>query len=567
MLVELKVQNFAIIDNIHIQFGPGLNILSGETGAGKSVLLRSLALLMGAKGSVESIRAGQHQASVEGFFDLSGRKDLLARLDELGIEVEERMLIVRRVLSGEKSRVYLNGVLATLGTLRELVSPLVEVSSGFVPLIEMTGQHESRSLLQKSYHLDLLDQYTGSFDLRHIFDGKFAAWKDLQREIGEFEERAKTQAQRGDFLKYQRDEIVALQLSPGQDAEIESELKRMKNAAKLGGFLEMAEEILDGREYSLLQGLARVVSRAQELHSLDPGLSSRVEGFAEAKERIEQGLFELRAYGKNLEGDPQRMEELETRLSQLRKLQKKFGSRIEEILHHLQSIETELSQLENADEHLRELNTQAEKLRGDLHQLASQLHERRQNGAKLLADSVNDELRELNMKGVRFHVEIHRMDSLTSTGFSDVEFQTQPSLSSPKYALAKVASGGELSRILLSLKRVVGTGKYPRTYLFDEVDTGVSGQTAEKVGKKLHSIAQKQQVICVTHLPQVAAYGDIHFFIEKEAPASTKTSVSMNVRRLGKKERIEEIARLISGQKVTSTSRAHAEVLLKQAQA
>lgn len=562
MLLELKVSHFAIIENLHIVFGPGLNILSGETGAGKSVLLRGLGLLMGAKGSIESIRAGQDQASVEGSFDLSKRPDLEARLDELGIPVDDHLLVVRRVLSEGRSRVYLNGVLSTLSLLRDLVSPLVELGSHTAPLIELTGQHENKSLLSKSYHLDLLDQYAGALGVRQEFFGLFARWKSLGEEIERFERDSKEKAQRLDFLRYQRDEIAAAELSPGEDQAIETDLKKLKNAHKLALFVEMAEGSLDGPDYSALSALHQVVHRAQDLQSVDPTLVDKVQSFTQARTLIEDGLFELRTMIRQLDADPERLEKLEEKFSTIRKLQKKFGPDLEDILGSLTEIESEIGRLENAEDHLRGLTKEREKLGAELEKLAADLHKRREQGARLLADSVNEELKDLNMKGVVFGVHVARSREVMASGFSEVEFQIRNSPQEPPRGLARVASGGELSRILLSLKRVVGSGTQPRTYLFDEVDTGVSGPTAEKVGKKLHSIAKAQQVICVTHLPQVAACGDIHFFIHK---SPQKGSVTMEVLRLGKKERIEEIARLISGQKVSKTSRAHAEVLLNQA--
>lgn len=563
MLLELKVSNFAIIENIHIQFGSGLNILSGETGAGKSVLLKSLGLLMGAKGSIESIRTGNTQASVEGSFDLTKRKDLVNRLKEQGIEAEDNILVVRRVLSDGKSRVYLNGVLATLSGLRELVSPLVEVAGSTAPLIEMTGQHENKNLLSKSYHLDLLDQYVGAFELRGRYQKKYLQWQSLNQEIARFERESQDKSQRLDFLRYQRDEIVALELSPGEDVEIENEFKIQKNSARLIGFVEFAEQALDSPDYSALQAIQKVVSKAQELQNIDATLLEKSQGLVQAKALIEDSLYEMRSHISKVEGDPERLEKLEEKLSAIRKLQKKFGPTVDDILKSLIELETEIGHLENSDVHLQEMIKQRDILSDELWKLGNELHKRRDSGCKLLADSVNDELKDLNMKGVSFHVEVQRLQDLSATGLSDVEFQSQTSASDPKRALSKVASGGELSRILLSLKRVVGSGGQPRTYLFDEVDTGVSGPTAEKVGKKLRSIAKDQQVICVTHLPQVAAFADIHFFIQK---SPNKSSVAMEVSKLIKKERIEEIARLISGQKVTKTSVAHAEVLLKQAQ-
>ena len=560
MLLELKVSHFAIIDNIHIQFGKGLNILSGETGAGKSILLKSLGLLMGAKGSIESIRTGHNQASIEGSFDLSHRKDLLARLEELGIPHDDDVLVVRRVLSEGKSRVYLNGSLSPLNTLRDLVSPLIEVAGhAAAPLIEMTGQFENRNLMSKSYHLDLLDQYTGAWDLRLQYMKMYEEWTELNQKIAEFKTSTQEKAQRLDFLKFQRDEIAGLDLNPGEDLEIESELRRLKNATKLIQFVEWAEESLDGQDDSSVQRLQKVLQRSHEMGSLDKAIPEKTAQLAQAKALIEDSLFELRSLLSKIEGDSARLEELETRFSAIRKLQKKYGPSVDDIIRALIEMETEIGQLENSELHLKEMESKALKLEKELRKIAADLSKRRSGGSQVLANSVNEELKDLNMKGVLFRVEVSPLEKLSSTGMDEVEFQTQSSAKDVARPLAKVASGGELSRILLSLKQVMGSGHFPRTYLFDEVDTGVSGPTAERVGRKLHGIAKSQQVICVTHLPQVAACGDVHFYIQKNPD---ENSVAMEIKRLPKKDRVQEIARLISGEKVTKTSLAHAEELL-----
>lgn len=561
MLLELKVTNFAIIDNLHIQFKTGLNILSGETGAGKSVLLKSLSLLMGYKGSTESIRSGNTQASIEGSFDLSHRPDLRARLEEMGIECEENTLVVRRVLSEEKSRVYLNGSLNTLNSLRDIVSPLIEVAGHSAPLIEMTGQHENRSLLSKTYHLDLLDQYVGTWDLRLKYSEKYTRWNQIQKEMLELQRDAQNKAQRLDFLLFQRDEIKNLGLDTRTDQNIEIEIKKLKSSARLGSFMDSTEGALDLDEDSCLRRIQRVLQKSAELSMVDPGLTEKLQSLEQAKVLIEDCLFDLRKYISQIDSDPARLEELESRLSDLRKVQKKYGSDISDILLELQKMDSEISNLENSDQRLLEMKSNSDKLEKELLKIAGELHTQRANGSRLLADSVNIELADLNMKGVTFHVSVEKLNVLNPSGISDVEFMSQTSLKDPKRPLAKFASGGELSRVLLSLKRVVGSTLQPRTYLFDEVDTGVSGPTAEKVGRKLKSIAKGQQVICVTHLPQVAAFGDAHFFIQK---SPSKGSIAMEISELKQKDRVHEIARLLSGEKISKTSLAHAEQLLAE---
>nr|BFD68300.1 DNA repair protein RecN [Bdellovibrio sp. HAGR004] len=563
MLLELKVSNFAIIDSLHISFKEGLNIMSGETGAGKSVLLKSLSLLMGGKGSSDTIRTGATQATIEGSFDISSRPDIQKMLHDMGIEADENTLIVRRILSaGDKSKVYLNGSLSTLNSLRDIVAPMVELAGHSAPLIEMTGQHENRNLMSKHYHLDLLDQYAGTWDKRLLFTEKFNRYHAIFAEIKKLESDAKQKAQRLDFLTYQRDEIANLDLSPGEDVELEVEVKKLKNSNRIGAFVDQAEAALYNDDDSAISRLNAILKKGLELSSVDPQIAAKLENLEQAKTLIDESIYDLRQYANKIDADPQRLEEAEGRLSDLRKLQKKYGSTVDDILKALMEMEIEISNLQNSESKVESLKKEAAVLLKELETLGAELHKRRQKGAELLADSVNAELLDLNMKGVTFHVMTEKLQELASTGMSDVEFLSQTSAKDAKRPLAKFASGGELSRILLSLKRVVGSSNQPRTYLFDEVDTGVSGETAEKVGRKLRTIAKGQQVVCVTHLPQVAAFGDIHFFIQK---SPQKDSVSMVVSELKQKDRVQEIARLISGEKISKTSLAHAEQLLTDA--
>jgi DNA repair protein RecN (Recombination protein N) len=560
MLLELKVSNFAIIDNVHIHFRSGLNIMSGETGAGKSILLKSLGLLMGEKAMAESVRSGSESAVIEGSFDLATRPDIRERLNEMGIDTPDDQMVVRRIVSVQnKSRVYINGALSTLGGLRDVVAPLVEVTGSAVPLIEMTGQHENRNLMSRSYHLDLLDQYAGTWKLRVGFAESFQRLQSLRTEIADIRLETRNRAQRLDFLIYQRDEIQSLNLRPGEEEEIENETKRIKNSTKLHAFAVATEDMLYGDDDSVTSRLHYVLQRASEIRNVDPTLLARLEPLSQAKTLINEVSYELRDYLKSLESDPSRQNELETRLSALRQLQKKYGTTADEILAALVEIETEIHALENSDETLREKELEATALEKELRLKAKDMHQRREGASRLLADGINTELSDLNMKGVRLHVSVESLPDLTSTGQSAVEFMTQSSKADVARPMAKVASGGELSRILLAIKQVVGAGTHPRTYLFDEVDAGVSGPTAEKVGRKLHHIARGQQVICVTHLPQVASFGDVHFYIHK---SPTKRGIQTEVAELEKEDRVQEIARLLSGEKITKTSLAHAAQLL-----
>ncbi|OFZ31526.1 MAG: DNA repair protein RecN [Bdellovibrionales bacterium RIFCSPHIGHO2_01_FULL_40_29] len=562
MLQELKVSQFAIIDSLHIEFQNGLNILSGETGSGKSVLLKSLGLLMGEKASADIIRTGSQQAVVEGSFNLKKRTDIKRKLIDAGIDCDDNQLIVRRVIAtGDKSKVYLNGSLSTVNQLREMVAPMIEVTGPNAPLIEMTGQHDNRNLLSKSYHLDLLDQYAGHWDKRKSFEEKFQSLQALRTEIADFEKQSQNKSQRLDFLKFQYQEIKNLNLDPANDMTLEDDIKQMKSSHRILQFVDQCENLVYSDEDSISTRLKLIQKKAMELSTLAPQIAEKTNKLSEAQAILDDLIYELRQDLKKINLDADSLEEKENRLSVIRKLQKKYGTDLEMILQEFDRMKKEISDLENSDEHLEKLKKSAAQLELDLKHKAEDLHSARSKSAIKLVNDVNKELLDLNMKGVTFDIQNSKLDHLNSTGLSDVEYLCQISAKDVKRPIAKVASGGELSRILLSLKKCVGQSDFPRTYLFDEVDTGVSGTTAEKVGRKLKSIAKGQQVICVTHLPQVAACGDVHYSINK---SMKKDSISMDVIELKTKTRVEEIARLISGEKITKTSLAHAEQLLSE---
>lgn len=558
MLLELNVSQFAIINNIQVKFGKGLNILSGETGAGKSILLKSLSLLMGEKASAESVRTGADQAVIEGLFDIAPRKDIQDRLEQAGICHDDDTLVVRRIVtSAGKSKVYINGALSPLSVLQAIVAPLIEVTGQTTPLIEMTGQHDNRHLLSKAYHLDILDVFAGT--ARENYRKDWRRLRELDEEIASIAQDTRIREQRLDFLKFQRDEIQALDIHPGEEVSLQSSYERIKNSSRLDDWAKQSEAGLLTDDESAVVRIQKTIGRANELRKFDSTMEERIRPLYEAKSLVEDFVFGLRGYP--TDGDSEEdLEKIEARLSEFRKLQKKYGTTAQDILTSLDRIESELKGLENSDTRLEELRKEQAVLMLSLKKAAELLHTKRVQHAKLLEKAVNNELAELNMKGVTFVVELSRLPELNAYGVTDCEFMIRASQKDPARPIAKVASGGELSRILLSLKNTVGVGDFPRSYLFDEVDTGVSGPTAEKVGKKLKAIAKGQQVLCVTHLPQVAAFADHHYFIHK---SQSKSGVAMAVRELSDQEQVEEIARLISGEKITKTSLDHARELLR----
>lgn len=559
MLVDLKVSNFAVIDNIQIEFASGFNILSGETGAGKSILMKSLGLLMGAKSSPDMIRSDSETAIVEGSFDVSKRDDIQEKLKSFGIESEDALLIVRRLISaGGKSRVYINGSLAPLQNLQELVAPLIEFTSNSTPLIEMTGQHENKNLMSKAFHLVTLDRFGGSYQKRREYSEKFGRLAVVRSQIAETENSERVRTQRLDFLCYQRDEIKCFQLRENEEVEIERDYGKLKNSSQIQAWAQQCEALLYSDDDSALVRIHKVIQKSQEIQAFDPSMATTLEPLKQAKTLLDDFVFSARTYLDDLDADPERLDNLEKRRSDLKGLLKKYGPTVADVMGNLVAMEEEILLLANSEESLKRLKVEEGKLVTELESLAQELHKKRKQGASLLAGRVNKELMSLNMKGMSFEVSVEKLEELNSSGFSDVEFL----ISSPKdkaRPIGKSASGGELSRILLALKSVIGQSDFPRTCLFDEVDTGVSGPTAEMVGKKLKAIAKGQQVICVTHLPQVACHGDNHYLIQKK---SASKGFQTEVLSLKKDDRVREIARLISGEKITQTSLAHAKQLL-----
>jgi len=554
MLLELRVTNFAVIDSLQVHFlRPGLNVLSGETGAGKSILIKSLALLRGGKASPEMIRVGRDQAVIEGAFDLSLRPDVVAPLEEAGFDMSEPLLVVRRILSATgKHRLYINGSLATLNQVEEIMEGLVEI----------TGQHEHHSLSRKAAQLEILDEYGELLNLREKYHAAYMRSGEIASRIEELQACARDRDMRVDFLKFQVQEIDQFKPVAGEEKLLEAELQRTTHSARLLKFAQSGESTLYSDDDAVLARLASLLNEGTALADIDPSLRDSVENLKQARVLLEEAAYSLRKYGQGVDADEERLEEVRSRLAQFRKLQKKYGASSEEITAFRNAAFAELQNLENAESNIKDLENELARVRGEMAELGRSLTSKRRKCAETLAREVNKELMDLNMKGVIFSVEIVEAQDFGSTGHDDVSFMIQPSSKDSPRPVNKIASGGEMSRLMLAIKQVVSTGDLPMTYLFDEVDAGVSGPTAEKVGRKLKHTGTQHQVVCITHLPQVAAYADAHFLIVKQ---SEKGMVRSEVVELGPEERVAELARMISGEKTTQSSLAHAREMLADA--
>ncbi|MBK9294596.1 MAG: DNA repair protein RecN [Oligoflexia bacterium] len=553
MLLELKVKNFAVIDELLVNFlKPGLNILTGETGAGKSVLLKSLSLLLGGKASSDIIRANQESAEIEGAFDLSARPDVKTNLKNLDLVADEDLLIIRRIISKTgKHRVYINGYLSTLNILESLVPNLIEI----------TGQHEHHSLKQLSSQIQLLDRFAGNEKLMLHYSEKLLQFTELKEKLENLKNSVQNREQRLDFLKFQIEEIENFKPLPGEDIELDRQYQRARFSARINQFAQNTHDLLYGEVDSIHNKLSDLVRGGEPLSEIDGHLKNVVNNLKEILALAEDSAFNLRDYTKkSSESDDENLDSLQARLSDLKKLQRKYGATVEEILSFKLKAKNEYEELLGFEENVKKLESEISALNKDLWLAAEKLHTSRKTASNKLILGVNKELKDLNMKGSEFSIEVAGSDKLNSFGMSEVNFVIRPSPQDEFRAISKVASGGELSRIMLALKQVVAMSDLPMTYLFDEVDTGVSGPTAEKVGKKLKSIGRVHQAISITHLPQVAAFADAHFLISKQVKSGfVKSSIS----ELNQKERINELGRLISGEKITNTSLAHAKQMLE----
>lgn len=560
MLLELKIRNFIIIENANISFKQGFNVLSGETGSGKSVLLKGLSILMGASTTHDLVGPYGSESHIEGLFDISERTDIKKRLSELGINCDDETIIVRRLI-GKKNRVFINGSLVTLTELKNLVTPILEIAGPFsAPLMEMTGQHDTKQLLSTSYHRFLLDLYASLGKRLESYKEKYSFRESLLEEIQDIQKKSKENVHQLDFLKYQLNEIQNFELDLEKDSKLQERIFQVKNKQKFIDFLSNTDSILSQNDQSVISGLQKVIKIAENFESNYEGLITPVENLKTALALVEDASFEFSNLATEDLSDDENLESLTDRFTRLRGLQKKYGEDLNQLVAIEDNLKQEIEMLDNADTLLEEKELLLEELEAELMKLASDMHDTRREASDAIIKKVNAQLADLNMKGVNFYIGLERTNELNKYGNSKIEFLVQSHKDSEKRPLAKTASGGELSRILLSIKTVLGENEWPRTYLFDEVDTGVSGPTAQLVGKKLKELSLDQQVLCVTHLPQVAAQADHHFVIEKLS--NKNNQFQMGVRELNQKQRVDEIARLISGEKISDSSREHARELL-----
>ncbi len=557
MLSLLKIKNIALIDELELEFAAGLNLLTGETGSGKSIIVDSLGALTGERVSSDLIKEGATQAQIEGLFTVRADADLHETFYEGGIELgddSEIDLIVRRelALSG-KNRIFVNNQLVTQTFLRKIGAFLVDIH----------GQGEQATLFNAATHLEMLDEFAGVSGLIESVGAKYRKMALIRREIEGLRDDEAQKLQLLDILQFQVDEIGKANLQTGEDEALEEEKKRLNNVEKLSSLSEESYLLLYENEEATVTTLEKVIRRITELSEYESKFAEYNEGLATAQAVLEDLAFAVRDFRGSLEFSPERLAEIEDRLAEISRLKRKYGGAIETVLAHFAESSERLRNIETADLREAELRKELQKAREDYLKSARELHDKREKSAKKLEKEIETNLKAVSLEKARFEVRISADadddKTFTAKGFDKVEFYFSANPGESVKPIGKVASGGELSRLMLILNTTTKLSESAKTMVFDEIDTGIGGRVAEAVGLKLKELAKTQQVLCVTHQPQVASLANHHFVVRKE---SVKNRTEVRVRELDETEQVEEIARMLAGEKITDTARQHAREML-----
>ena len=576
MLTLLKIKNIALIDSLEVEFGAGLNLLTGETGSGKSIIVDSLGALTGDRVSSDLVKEGEQFATIEGLFSLPSNEYLAMIFDESGIELDGEELIVRRELSvAGKNRVFVNNQLVTQSFLKRIGAFLVDIH----------GQGEQASLFDPATHLELLDAFASVQDERGRCSQAYREWASTRKELEALRQDESNKLQLLDILRFQVEEIRRANLKTGEDVELDEEKQKLNNVEKLSGLSDDTYTLLYEQDEATLATLERASRKVDELAGFDPKFAEYREPLQTARAVLEDLATTARDYRNSLEFSPNRLEEIENRLAEIAGLTRKYGGTIESVLDHLAESEQRLENIETAELREKELEKRLA-AEGDVYvAAATELHDKRVAAAVKFEKQVEANLKAVALEKARFEVRIDAGDLKISTignpqsairdpqsegaqnendftqlGFDRVEFFFSANPGESPRPLVKVASGGEASRLMLILKTSAKTNEAVKSAVFDEIDAGIGGRVAEAVGLKLKLLARSQQVLCVTHQPQVAALADRHFAVEKNMTGN-KTSIA--IRELSDEERVEEIARMLAGEKITESARTHASEMIE----
>ncbi len=550
MLRELRLNNLAIIKNLDLEFNDKFIALTGETGAGKSIILNGISLLIGERSHTDMIRNGAQGLFAEGVFELNENQK--KRLDELGFEIEDDELIITSYFDrNAKSQITVNGARLTLSRLKELM----------VNIIDLVGQHEHQFLLNSDYHLHLLDRFLddeGKMLSKKIRESVNKI-KKLNLQIGNIEEEKSKIAEKKDILEFQLNEINSLELKENEDNELEEEYKILFNAGKISEKLEETSQFLKEGEFSILTALGRAKRNLEQLSDLSESYSELYDKIESVLYEVEEISYSVDNFVGDVEIDDKKLEKIVERIDNINKLKLKYGSTITEILEYRDKIEKDLSLVNFESEELENLKKEKSELVGQYFQDSERLSEIREKIAENLQNTVDVQLDDLNMENAKFKVEITKTQEITIYGMDNAEFMIAANVGETFKPLAKIASGGEISRVMLALKTVFSAVDNISVLIFDEIDTGISGETVRRVAEKLRELSKNTQIICVTHSPQIAGKAQQQFFIKKEIENNfTETKVH----ELNTEERIREIARIISGDNITEASINHAKEIM-----
>jgi DNA repair protein RecN (Recombination protein N) len=563
MLLCLRVKSLAIIDSLEVELPVGLNVVTGETGAGKSILVNALSLVLGAKAAPEMVRTGASEAEVEALFDVSDHAAARERAREMGVEVDEELVLRRVIQASGRSRAFVNGRLASASQLAELAKGLCDISS----------QHEHHTLVDAASHVHFLDAFAELEPLVEQMQAAYRTLSDAHTALREHSERTDKREEREDLLRYQIREIEELEPRPGEQAELAEERERLRHSERLTELTGQAEDVLYARDEAVCGELARVLRGVEEAAALDPRLNRLAEQLASAHRELEDAARELGHYARGVVHDSGRMVAVEERLDALGRLARKYGGSIESAIAYRQRAQDELATLEHGADHRKKLEQAWADAAAAAREVAERLSAGRKAAASKLGREVSRELKSLAMGDATITVEVEPAKGkdgelavdgarLSNTGIDRVEFLIATNPGETPRPLSKIASGGELSRAMLALKRVLAGLGPGGLYVFDEVDSGVGGAVAEVIGRKIREVSRHHQVICITHLAQIAVYADAHYRVQK---ATEKGRTRSEIVRLSADEEREEIARMLGGIEISKETRAAAREMLKSA--
>ncbi len=549
MLKALRIKDFAIIDEMSLEFEKGFTVFTGETGAGKSILVDAIGIMIGGRAAADVVRYGSDEAVVEAIFEEVADEDLFEKITQYGIPANNNEVLIRRNISkGGKNRIYINGMLATLSMLEEIASGLVDIH----------GQHDQQNLLKRERHIEYLDAFGGLSGQRDRVRERYLHLSQLSARLDELEASVRGRKEKEELFRYQLTEIKGAGLKPEEERDLTREKEMLGNAGRLSVSSSEAYSLLYEDDRAILSGLGKIEEILAEISKIDDRMGESLELVRSSKAALRETAESVRRFRDEVRDDPERLEKIEERLYLIERLKKKYGPSVEEILAYQSKIEKELAGLEYSDQDISALRGEIGEVSEKTTQEAAELSKLREKSLKTLEKEIAQELALLQMENMKFSIGIERVP-LSQNGIDSVEFLIANVGEEPR-PLGKIASGGELSRLMLAIKSQLSAVDRVQTLIFDEVDTGVGGRVAEEVGRRLKQLAGDHQVCCVTHLPQIAAMADTHYSVEK---VMTDNRVTTNIRRLDDQGRIKEVGRMLGGKDKTEGALRYAEEMLR----